>query len=80
MQRNSAKVLATLQTTDYGLGQDQEAQVTKVRGAVCASRYEVEGELRTPDNRGPRVRTVWQIDEGWKAPRLITAYPTEAHL
>jgi hypothetical protein len=25
----------------------------------------------------PRVRTVWQFDEGTIAPRLITAYPLE---
>ena len=41
-------------------------------------RYEVEGELEAPDGRRPRVRTVWQVDEGEVAPRLITAYPLEA--
>ena len=38
-------------------------------------RNEVDGELRTPDGRSPRVRTVWQVDKGQIAPRLITAYP-----
>jgi hypothetical protein len=37
----------------------------------------VEGELNTPLGRRPRVRTVWQFDEGTIAPRLITAYPLE---
>ena len=37
----------------------------------------VEGELNTPDGRRPRVRSVWQFDEGTIAPRLITAYPLE---
>jgi hypothetical protein len=38
-------------------------------------RYDVDGPLNTPDGRAPRVRTVWQVDLGQVAPRLITAYP-----
>ncbi len=30
-----------------------------------------------PDGRRSRVRTVWQVDDGEIAPRLITAYPLE---
>ena len=41
------------------------------------SRYEVLGELNTPDGRRPQVCTVWQIDAGQTVPRLITAYPSE---
>ena len=37
-------------------------------------RYVVEGEIRTPDGRQPRIRSVWQFDRGQIAPRLITAY------
>lgn len=44
---------------------------------ALAMRYEVERELSAPDGRRPRVRTVWQVDEGCNAPRLITAYPLE---
>lgn len=43
-------------------------------------RYAVEGELKTPTGRWPRVRTVWQMDTGAIAPRLISAYPLEAKL
>lgn len=43
-------------------------------------RYAVEGELKTPTGRRPRVRTVWQLDQGAVAPRLISAYPVEAKL
>ena len=39
-------------------------------------RYAVEGVLETPDQRNPYVRTVWQMDNGEVAPRLITAYST----
>ena len=41
-------------------------------------RYEIDGGLKAPDGRQPRIRTIWQIDEGQIAPRLITAYPLEA--
>jgi hypothetical protein len=40
-------------------------------------RYEVDGPLRTPTGLRPRIRTVWQVDVGENAPRLITAYPLE---
>lgn len=56
----------------------QNHVVTKVRETGFGPRYEVEGELIAPDGRRPRVRTVWQLDEGEVAPRLITAYPMEA--
>ncbi len=41
-------------------------------------RFVVEGALDTPSGRRPKVRSVWQQDEGTIAPRLISAYPLEA--
>jgi len=41
------------------------------------TRYEVDGPLATPTGQRPRIRTVWQVDRGTEAPRLITAYPLE---
>lgn len=52
-------------------------EVTKVKEAGFGPRYEVEGELAAPDGRRPRVRTVWQVDAGGIAPRLITAHPMD---
>jgi hypothetical protein len=52
-------------------------EVNKVKETGFGPRYEVEGELLCPDGRRPRVRTVWQMDKGQIAPRLITAYPLE---
>jgi len=49
-----------------------------VRQTRWGPRYEIDGELKAPDGRQPRIRTVWQVDEGGIAPRLITAYPLEA--
>ena len=54
-------------------GQTQE--VKRSRETSFGPRYEVEGRLRAVDGRAPRVRSVWQRDEGTVAPRLITAYP-----
>jgi hypothetical protein len=55
----------------------QRHDISKVKETGFGPRYEVEGELDAPDGRRPRVRTVWQVDEGQIAPRLITAYPLE---
>jgi hypothetical protein len=52
-------------------------EVSKTRETGHGPRYEVEGKLNCPDGRRPRVRTVWQLDRGKVAPRLITAYPLE---
>lgn len=40
-------------------------------------RYSVDGTIESPDNRQPRpkVRTVWILEAGTEAPRLITAHP-----
>ena len=53
-------------------------EVAGVRETGFGPRYTVEGELSTPCGRRPRVRSVWQVDEGAIAPRLITAHPLEA--
>ena len=44
--------------------QGQQNEATKVKQTGFGPRYEVEGELTAPDGRHPRVRTVWQVDEG----------------
>jgi len=55
----------------------QSHEVKRARETGFGPRYEVEGELNTPDGRSPRVRSVWQKDQGEVAPRLITAYPLD---
>ena len=52
--------------------------VTKTRETGFGPRYEVEGKLNCPNGRHPQVRSVWQLDQGAVAPRLLTAYPLEA--
>lgn len=53
-------------------------EVTKTRETGFGPRYEVEGKLNCPNGRHPRVRSVWQLDKGAVAPRLLTAYPLGA--
>jgi len=55
----------------------QQHDVSTERETGFGPRYEVDGPLNVPDGRAPRVRTVWQLDHGQVAPRLITAYPLE---
>ena len=53
-------------------------EVTKVKETPFGPRYEIEGSLIAPDGRRPRLCTVWQVDKGQIAPRLLTAYPLHA--
>ena len=46
-------------------------QQTTVHGV----KYVIEGELQTPDQRNPQIRSVWIIEHGKTVPRLVTAYP-----
>jgi hypothetical protein len=55
----------------------QRNEVSKVKETGFGQRYQVDGELMALDGRRPRLRTVWQMDFGQVAPRLITAYPVE---
>ena len=40
-------------------------------------KYVLDGRIDTPSGKKPLVRTLWIIDEGVNAPRLITAYPSQ---
>lgn len=56
----------------------RHGQVNRVVGEARSRfgvRYIVEGPLATPSGRTPRVRTVWILETGARAPRLVTAYP-----
>jgi hypothetical protein len=55
-------------------------EVSKVKETGFGPRYEVDGELMAPDGRRPRVRTVWQLDHGQVAPRLVALYPLKTEI
>ncbi len=40
-------------------------------------KYILDGCLETPGGKAPLVRTIWIVDRGQAAPRLVTAYPHE---
>lgn len=51
--------------------------VVSVVDSEYGKRYSIDGPIETPDKRQPRpnVRTVWILEAGTEAPRLITAHP-----
>ena len=54
------------------------AQICPVAGVELSpfgTRYVVEGELNTPDQRNPQIRAVWFINSNDDKPRFVTAYP-----
>ena len=53
----------------------QANPVIAVVESPYGTRYIVDGEMETPDRRNARVRTVWIVEQGTAAPRLVTAYP-----
>ena len=55
----------------------EKHELKRTRKTGFGPRYEVEGKLNCPNGRRPLVRSVWQMDQGEIAPRLITAYPLE---
>jgi len=38
-------------------------------------KYMIEAGLETPDGRRPRIRSVWFIENGQQAPKLVTVVP-----
>ena len=49
--------------------------LTKTESIECGEKYVVEGTLSNGPKPGIPLRTIWVIDYGTTAPRLITAYP-----
>jgi hypothetical protein len=39
------------------------------------TKYVLDGDIQTPQNRVLKLRTVWIIDSGQVAPRFVTAHP-----
>jgi len=49
--------------------------VASSRSTNYGINYQVIGELLAPDGRVIRVTTIWHLEFGSEAPRLVTAYP-----
>ena len=56
----------------------QRYEVILTKNTPFGPRYEVEGPLEARNGCAPLVRTIWQMDEGELAPRLITVYPAKS--
>ena len=54
-----------------------ENSVTSWMDSPHGQKYIVDGRVETPGGTAPLVRTVWIVDQGETAPRLVTAYPRE---
>lgn len=51
--------------------------VTEAVESAHGQKYILEARIETPSGKRPIVRTVWIVDRGLDAPRLVTAYPCE---
>ena len=51
--------------------------IASTRETSYGVHYSIEGELQTPDQRNPQVRSVWKIEKGETVPALVTAYPLD---
>lgn len=52
-------------------------EITKSLDSPHGMKYILDGEIETPAGRQVSLRTIWILDSGSKAPRLVTAYPQE---
>ena len=51
-------------------------EVSKRLESPHGTKYTLDGRLDSPDGRTAIVRTIWIVDRGQNAPRLVTAYPS----
>jgi len=76
----------------YGFGPDNWAELAQAllnhsaehdivaEGSTpFGTRYVIEGRLRAADGRQPNLRSIWFVDTGTDAPRLVTAYPLKGN-
>lgn len=54
-----------------------ECEVIRSVDSVHGQKYTIDGRIETPCGQRPRVRTVWIVDLGALAPRLVTAHPLD---
>ena len=53
------------------------ADVTEGLESPHGRKYVLNGQLESPSGRTPVIRTIWIVDAGQDARRLVTAYPRE---
>ncbi len=70
--RNDWQTLAAALRTHAARG-----DVTEAVESSHGRKYILDARIETPSGKTPLVRTVWIVDRGLEAPRLVTAYPRE---
>jgi hypothetical protein len=55
----------------------QHSPISQTVESVHGWKYIIDGTVDAPNGTSASVRTVWIIDRGAVAPRLVTAYPHE---
>lgn len=53
----------------------EAGEVVKNVESAHGKKYIVDGLIVTPSGKSAMVRSVWIVDQGLVAPRLVTAYP-----
>ena len=53
----------------------QTGRVEEVATSMYGTKYVIDGVLTSPNGDLIQLRTIWIIDAGQSAPRLVTAYP-----
>lgn len=54
----------------------QTQPVIETKNTEHGVKHVLECKVKTPDGRDPCIRSVWIVDAGKAAPRLVTAYPS----
>ena len=49
--------------------------VTKIEQTFFGTRYVIEGSIYTPDNRNPKILSVWFVKKNTDIPCFVTSYP-----
>ena len=52
---------------------DRDIEITK--DTDFGIKYELKCKIKTPDDRNPCIVSVWIVENGQEAPKLVTAYP-----
>ena len=56
-----------------------EHDIVKEETTPFGVRYVIEGAMSAADGRRPNLRSIWFVDTGTDAPRLVTAYALEGN-
>jgi len=56
----------------------QTGEVAHSTSSLHGEKYALVGRIQSPDGKSPLVQSIWIVDKGLDAVRLVTAYPRKA--